>query len=57
VNAARVTLRSMLPLALVLPVLWAIQAGIDPYRENILINVGVNVILAVSLNVVNGFTG
>jgi branched-chain amino acid transport system permease protein len=49
--------RSFLPFLLALPFLAALQAGVAPYQTIVLINVGVNVILAVSLNVVNGFTG
>ena len=50
-------LRSALPLLLALPVLWLLQGTVSSFAENLWINVGVNVILAVSLNVVNGFTG
>src|ERR1700761_7044223 len=31
--------------------------AIDPYFLDILVNIGINVILAVSLNLVNGYTG
>ncbi len=44
-----------------LALVWAIQATIigdlDPYVFTILMYAGINVILAVSLNLVNGFTG
>jgi branched-chain amino acid transport system permease protein len=50
-------LRSALPLIVAVPVLWALQAVAPPYVSIFLITLGVNVILAVSLNVVNGFTG
>jgi branched-chain amino acid transport system permease protein len=49
--------RSLLPFAVALPLLWALQAAVTPYQTIVLIGVGVNVVLAVSLNVVNGFTG
>ena len=49
--------RSFLPFLVAVPFLLALQAATPPYRTLVLINVGVNVILAVSLNVVNGFTG
>ena len=32
-------------------------AGISPYYFDILIGIGINIILAVSLNLVNGYTG
>ena len=49
--------RSILPLVLALPVLWALQASLGEYFAVVLMFAGINVILAVSLNVVNGFTG
>ena len=49
--------RSFLPFVLAVPFLLALQAASPPYQALVLINVGVNIILAVSLNVVNGFTG
>ena len=58
---ARGVLRSVLPFLVGLPLLLALQALLDARGWDdvslILINVGVNVVLAVSLNVVNGFTG
>ncbi|ACG75596.1 inner-membrane translocator [Anaeromyxobacter sp. K] len=54
---ARAVLRSVLPFAVGLPILLVFQAFSPPDYTLILVNVGVNVILAVSLNVVNGFTG
>ncbi|MBI3552451.1 MAG: branched-chain amino acid ABC transporter permease [Elusimicrobia bacterium] len=49
--------KSLLPFVLGLPVLWLIQLWAPPQIAIILVNIGVNVILAVSLNMVNGFTG
>lgn len=49
--------RSAAPFVFGLPVLWLIQAAAPPQIAIILVNAGVNVILAVSLNMVNGFTG
>ncbi len=56
-RALRLTARSLLPFLVGVPFLWAAQGALSPYGETLWINVGVNVILAVSLNVVNGFTG
>jgi branched-chain amino acid transport system permease protein len=58
---ARGVLRSVLPFLVGIPLLLALQLlldaqGID-YLTIILVSIGINVILAVSLNVVNGFTG
>ncbi len=50
-------LRSLLPFLVGAPILVAVQALAPPEQAIILVNLGVNVILAVSLNVVNGFTG
>jgi branched-chain amino acid transport system permease protein len=49
--------RSFLPFVLAVPFLLALQAASPPYQALVLINVGVNIILAGSLNVVNGFSG
>jgi branched-chain amino acid transport system permease protein len=49
--------RSFLPFLVALPVLLAVQAVAPPYPSIVLVNLLVNVVLAVSLNVVNGFTG
>jgi branched-chain amino acid transport system permease protein len=57
VARALAVFRSVLPFLLGLPVLFAIQAVTPPDYSLILVSVGVNVVLAVSLNVVNGFTG
>ena len=52
---------SLLPWILGLAVIWLLNWGIQdlmsPYLFSILMYAGVNVILAVSLNLVNGFTG
>ncbi len=56
-GTARLVLRSLLPFLVGAPILAVIQAVTPPDYAIILVNVGVNVILAVSLNVVNGFTG
>ncbi len=59
--ALRQVLRSFLPFLVGLPVLtgfqWALQAAGSQAYTLLLVTVGVNVILAVSLNVVNGATG
>ncbi len=57
----RGALRSLLPFLITVPVLWVAQsllnnAGMD-LVSLIAVNTGVAVVLAVSLNVVNGFTG
>jgi branched-chain amino acid transport system permease protein len=57
VAALRTALRSLLPFLLGAPVLWLVQRGLDQAWTIFLVGVLVNVILAVSLNVVNGFTG
>jgi branched-chain amino acid transport system permease protein len=54
---AAVVLRGFAPFAAALVVLAALQPALPPTATIVLINVGVNVVLAVSLNVVNGFTG
>ena len=53
----RTALRSLAPFLLGAPLLWLVQRGVEKDVAIILVSVGVNVILAVSLNVVNGFTG
>jgi branched-chain amino acid transport system permease protein len=57
VASVRPTARSFLPFVIGAPILWAIQQVTPPDYSIILIAAGVNVVLAVSLNVVNGFTG
>jgi branched-chain amino acid transport system permease protein len=58
---ARGVLRSILPFLVGIPLFLGLQVLLDSQGMDdwtiILISVGVNVILAVSLNVVNGFTG
>src|SRR5262249_14599096 len=52
-------LRGMLPLLLAIPVAWGVGALANgaPFAAYLASIVGVNVILAVSLNIVNGMTG
>jgi branched-chain amino acid transport system permease protein len=61
VGKAGALLRSILPFLVGIPLLLALQAALDAAGRGdvslILIALGVNVVLAVSLNVVNGFTG
>ena len=58
---ARGVLRSVLPFLVGIPLLLVVQTLLDSQGMDdwtiILISVGINVVLAVSLNVVNGFTG
>jgi branched-chain amino acid transport system permease protein len=54
---ARLVLRSAAPFLVALPLLWLLQGALPQYHSFVLVNIAVNVILAVSLNVVNGFTG
>jgi branched-chain amino acid transport system permease protein len=56
-GAASAVARSFLPFAVGIPVLLVVQAFMPRDLALIAVNLGVNVILAVSLNVVNGFTG
>ena len=53
----RAFLRSVLPFLVGIPLLAVLQAVTPPDYQLIVVNIGVNVVLAVSLNVVNGFTG
>ncbi len=53
----RPILRSVLPFLVGAPILVALQHVMPPYYALIVVLMGVNVVLAVSLNVVNGFTG
>jgi len=57
VRGARIALRSALPFLVGLPVLWLLDVSLPVGYAIILMSAGVNVIMAVSLNVVNGFTG
>ena len=54
---ARLALRSLAPFLVSLPLLWLLQGALPQYYSFVFVNIAVNVILAVSLNVVNGFTG
>jgi branched-chain amino acid transport system permease protein len=54
---ARLALRSVAPFLVSLPLLWILQGALPQYYSFVFVNIAVNVILAVSLNVVNGFTG
>ncbi len=59
-TSLRVLVRSTLPFLIGIPVLWVLRMFIgrlSEAEEFILMTAGINVILAVSLNVVNGFTG
>lgn len=51
------SLRAVLPFLLGIPVFWLVQSYAPPTLAIVLLMAGVNVILAVSLNMVNGFTG
>jgi len=53
----RALLRSLLPFLVAIPLLAIAQALIPPEYFLWIVAIGVNVVLAVSLNVVNGFTG
>jgi len=61
VGATKTFLRSVLPFVVGIPLLVGLQTWLGHRGMSdvtiLLINIGVNVILAVSLNVVNGFTG
>jgi branched-chain amino acid transport system permease protein len=57
VGALRTVVRSLLPFAIGLVAFAILQRSLTPSQTIILIVASVNVILAVSLNVVNGFTG
>ncbi len=56
-STAQAQFRSFLPFLVGAPLLAALESVMPPDYRLILIAVGVNVVLAVSLNVVNGFTG
>jgi branched-chain amino acid transport system permease protein len=57
VSGIKRILRSVTPFLVGVPVLYAVQRVTPPDYSLILVTVGVNIVLAVSLNVVNGFTG
>ena len=54
-------MRGILPLAIGFALAFALQLAIGPavgpFAVKLLMDIGINVILAVSLNLVNGFTG
>jgi branched-chain amino acid transport system permease protein len=52
-----VAVRSVLPFLIGIPILWLTSGALSDFVEIILITAAINVVLAVSLNVVNGFTG
>ncbi|HEY6001592.1 MAG TPA: branched-chain amino acid ABC transporter permease [Anaeromyxobacter sp.] len=54
---ARAFLRSVAPFLVGAPILALLQRVIPPGWQPVAVNAGVDVVLAVSLNVVNGFTG
>jgi branched-chain amino acid transport system permease protein len=57
VASLRVGLRSVLPFLVGLPILWLLKGRLPEYLEYGLMVALIDVVLAVSLNVVNGFTG
>jgi branched-chain amino acid transport system permease protein len=59
VGAPQALARSLLPVAIAVAaaLLVDLLAPADSYAEKLLFDIGINVILAVSLNIVNGFTG
>ncbi len=55
-------MRNLLGLAVVVAALWLGNLWVegphfDPYKEGVVVAVGINIVLAVALNIVNGFTG
>jgi branched-chain amino acid transport system permease protein len=58
-TAGRALVRSLVPLGAAMALALAIELVVPAgsYAEKILFDIGVNIILAVSLNIVNGFTG
>jgi branched-chain amino acid transport system permease protein len=57
VRALSIALRSVAPLVLTGCLLALVQGSIPDYWYFVLVVAGINIILAVSLNIVNGFTG
>ena len=61
VGASAVLLRTVLPLLCVLALALIMQAlvkpAISPFQAKVLTGIAINIVLAVSLNLVNGFTG
>ena len=53
----RIVFRSALPFLIAFPLCWLLQLSLSEAYAFIGVMAGINVILAVSLNVVNGFTG
>jgi len=56
-DAIRLGGRSTLPFLIGVPLLWLASGGVSSFVEIILITAAINIVLAVSLNVVNGLTG
>jgi branched-chain amino acid transport system permease protein len=56
-NVMRLGARSTLPFVVGVPLLWLASGGVSSFVEIILITAAINIVLAVSLNVVNGLTG
>jgi branched-chain amino acid transport system permease protein len=58
-SALRTWLQSIAPIALAIPVLAVLQSVLatEPFALQLLLGVAVNVVLAVSLNILNGMTG
>ena len=56
-STLRLALRSIAPFVAALPVLWLLGLGLSEAWTFVAVIAAINVILAVSLNVVNGFTG
>jgi branched-chain amino acid transport system permease protein len=57
VGSVRIGLRSVLPFLVGIPIFWLLNGRLPEYLEYGLMVALIDVILAVSLNVVNGFTG
>lgn len=54
---ANKSLLTIMTIILAVVLLWLAQTFLDDYKKIVLILAGINVILAVSLNLINGFTG
>jgi len=57
VRGLTLALRSVVPLIVACPIIYLIQGSLGDYPRIVLTVAGINIIMAVSLNVVNGFTG
>jgi len=57
VSTLRLALRSFAPFLVALPVFWLLGGVTSEAWTFVAVIAAINVILAVSLNVVNGFTG